>query len=299
VSEGTGVPDAMCVAIAQRIDALKKSSARSGLPPQSLQDAVQCMVHAALLGLGSEHTTRLLWCLRPRETMQQSTMAQLLAAMNTSAFPSALRTHGLRWLLLMIQDDGVVDQVNPGVTEGAQNTQDSAGRAAVSRDQGDAGASSLACMITKLLRPLYRVIFHMLIAAYSCAPDSLHGARGAVPEASSWPPSSADRAVLCEILLKITSRREARACWLQIALVLAWCLRKARVVLAWCLRGACVVLAQSALRAWLPRSCLVAPRVVASRDGFPFFCFGLAWLGLACLALAKNGMSATTLRTAG
>ena len=268
MSEGTGVPDAMCVAIAQRIDALKKSSARSGLPPQSLQDAVQCMVHAALLGLGSEHTTRLLWCLRPRETMQQSTMAQLLAAMNTSAFPSALRTHGLRWLLLMIQDDGVVDQVNPGVTEGAQNTQDSAGRAAVSRDQGDAGASSLACMITKLLRPLYRVIFHMLIAAYSCAPDSLHGARGAVPEASSWPPSSADRAVLCEILLKITSRREARACWLQIALVLAWCLRKAL-----CVRGC-------PARAWLPRVSL--PRGMGS----PFF--ALAWFGLTLACLGEE-----------
>jgi hypothetical protein len=268
VSEGTGVPDAMCVAIAQRIDALRTSSARSGLPPQSLQDTVQCMVHAARLGLGSEHTTRLLWCLRPRETMQQSTMAQLLAAMNTSAFPSALRTHGLRWLLLMLQDDDIVAQVNPGVTEGAQKTQESAGGAAVSRDQGVAGISSLAYMITKLLRPLYRVIFHMLIAAYSCAPDSLHGARGAVPEASSWPPSSADRAVLCEILLKITSRREARACWLQIALVLAWCLRKAL-----CVRGC-------PARAWLPRVSL--PRGMGS----PFF--ALAWFGLTLACLGEE-----------
>ena len=47
--------------------------------------------------------------------------------------------------------------------------------------------------------------------------------------------------------------------------------------------GAGVVLAKSALRAWLPRACLVAPRVVASRDGFPFFCLGLVWLDLACL----------------
>lgn len=227
VSDGTGVPDAMCVAIAQRIDALKTSSARAGLPAAALQDAMQCLVQAARLGLGSEHTTRLLWCLRPRETIQQSTMAQLLNAMTTSLFSSALITQGLRWLLLMLQDDGIVVHVNPGVTEDAQATEDSAG-AAVSRGQGDAGASSLACMITKLLRPLYRVIFHMLIAAYSCTADSLQGARGCSgAEASFWPASAADRALLCQILLKITSRREARACWLQIALVLA-CLYKRR-----------------------------------------------------------------------
>ena len=249
VSEGTGVPDAMCVAIAQRIDALKTSSAHSGLPAQSLQDAVQCIVQAARLGLGSELTTRLLWCLRPRETMQQSTMAQLLAAMNASAFPSALRTHGLRWLLLMLQDDGIVAHVNPGAKEGAQDTQDSAG-AAVCREQGGAGTSSLACMITKLLRPLYRVIFHMLIAAYSSA-------RGAVAEASSWPPSSANRALLCEILLKITSRREARACWLQIALVLSCPAR------AWCrCRSAWLPLGKgSPFLAWLPWLALPLPRM--------------------------------------
>jgi hypothetical protein len=72
--------------------------------------------------------------------------------------------------------------------------------------------------------------------------------------------------------------------------VLAQSARGACVVLAWCLRKALCVRGCPA-RAWLPRVSL--PRGMGS----PFF--ALAWLGLACLALAKNGMSATTLRTAG
>ena len=206
-SEGTGVPDAMRAAISQRIDALKASSARAGLPPAAVQDAVQCLVQAARLGLGSECTTRLLWCLRPRENIQQCTMTRLLASMGAPAFPPALRTQCLRWLLLMLQQESDVADVSAVVTEGGHGTEDSAGRA-VPSGQGAAGVSSLASMITVLLRPLYRVLFHMLIAACS---------GGAA--ASTAPPSSADRALLCDILLKITSRRDARACWLQIALV--------------------------------------------------------------------------------
>ncbi len=206
-SEGTGLPDAMCATIAQRIDALKATSARAGLPPAAVQDAVQCLVQAARLGLGSECTTRLLWCLRPRETMQQCTITRLLAVMGAPAFPPALRTQCLRWLLLLLQHESDVADVSAVVIEGGYGTENSAGRAVLSGQEA-AGVSSLASTITVLLRPLYRVLFHMLIAACS---------GGAVSSAA--PPSSADRALLCEILLKITSRREARACWLQIALV--------------------------------------------------------------------------------
>ena len=219
---GTGVPDAILAVIASRIDALKAASARGGLSPTVLEELVGCLIKGARLGIEPEYTARLLWCLRPRQAMLQSTMSQLLAAMNSSSFSTSLRTQALRWVLLLVLD-GEPGDTNGGVGTAGRDMLGAGGVAAT----GDAAGSSLSHMCINLLRPLYRVLFHMLIAV--CSPTS-HSSSAAT-QAAALPssshgaaaksPLSAERNLLCEILITITSRREARPCWLQISLVLA------------------------------------------------------------------------------
>lgn len=176
--DGTGEVHAT---IAQQIDALKAASAAGGLAPAALEECVLCLIKTARLGVGADHTAGLMWSLRPREAIWQSTMTKLLSAINNSTFPTLLRTQVLRWLLLMLEAEAVgtlgreARADGSGGSEGAQNS-----RAPALHSEG-AILVSLSHMFILLLRPLYRVIFHMLIAACSSSSSS----SVAVPAASS------------------------------------------------------------------------------------------------------------------
>ena len=192
------VPADVMAVITRRAAAVQDASARAGLPQPALDQAAQCLVRAVRLGVAADVTKQLVWSLRPREGMlEPAAMAQLLAALSTPAFPALLRTEVLRWLLLILEDAG------------ADSSQGAAPRAtAEGAPTSDAGAKAsdlLARACAQRLRTLYRVLFHMLIAA------STTRTAASAPRAAAAPPSAADRLLLCEILVKITSRREARA----------------------------------------------------------------------------------------
>jgi hypothetical protein len=223
-----GVPDDLLATIGQHIASISEASARSGLPAAALEEVGLCLVKASRLGAALDHYVTLLWCLRPREGMLQSTMIRLLAAMSTASFPADLRSMVLRWLLLMLEDE---QGESLGWKRGADGP-DAGQRAARGGSHcGEVGsaADSLSTLCAMLLRPLYRVLFHMLIASYAPASSSPVSAPAASVSAHSC---AADRHLLCEILLKITSRREARPCWLQISLVRLLCRVQACVFMA-------------------------------------------------------------------
>ena len=180
-------------AIVACIADVRESSACGGLAPAALADTADCLLKAVRLGLGTEHTSALLWCLRPREGIRQHTMTALLAAARGAAFPPALRSQMLRWLLLMLEDEDGGQLLTPG----------------------GGATDSIASTCKLVLRPLYRVLFHMLIQA--CSAPAVGAVGGGPSEGGS---AAADRSCLCQILLRVTTRREARPCWLQMALSL-------------------------------------------------------------------------------
>ncbi len=197
---GAGVSDTMLATITQRISALNAASTPGGLPPVALEEAVKCLVKVARLGIISdEASSKLLWSLRPREDVLQSTITILLSSVSTGTFPSTLRTQVLRWLLLMLNEDVFGTHVQEFMQESGTSS-----KAGGVQEQG-AGfrRDSLANMFVILLRPLYRVLFHMLIAS-SITPSS---------QPRSAPASPANRSLLCEILLKASASPALHFCF--------------------------------------------------------------------------------------